>query len=61
MKALLALSRAIDWLNEQIGIVANWLVLWAALISAGNAASRYIFSQSSNGWLEIQMNGTTKA
>ena len=54
MKALLALSRAIDWLNEQIGIVANWLVLWAALISAGNAASRYLFSQSSNGWLEIQ-------
>jgi TRAP-type mannitol/chloroaromatic compound transport system permease small subunit len=51
---LLALSRAIDWLNEQIGIVANWLVLWAALISAGNAASRYLFSQSSNGWLEIQ-------
>ena len=54
MKGLLALSRAIDWLNEQIGIVANWLVLWAALISAGNAASRYLFSQSSNGWLEIQ-------
>ena len=54
MRALLALSRAIDWLNEQIGIVANWLVLWAALISAGNAASRYLFSQSSNGWLEIQ-------
>jgi TRAP-type mannitol/chloroaromatic compound transport system permease small subunit len=54
VRALLALSRAIDWLNEQIGIVANWLVLWAALISAGNAASRYLFSQSSNGWLEIQ-------
>ncbi len=54
MRALLALSRAIDWLNEQIGLVANWLVLWAALISAGNAASRYLFSQSSNGWLEIQ-------
>lgn len=54
MKALLALSRAIDWLNEQIGYVANWLVLWAALISAGNAASRYLFSESSNGWLEIQ-------
>ena len=41
-------------MNEQIGVVANWLVLWAALISAGNAASRYLFSQSSNGWLEIQ-------
>src|SRR5262245_18111621 len=30
------------------------MVLLAALISAGNAASRYIFSESSNGWLEIQ-------
>ena len=37
-----------------IGVVANWLVLLAALISAGNAASRYLFSESSNGWLEIQ-------
>jgi TRAP-type mannitol/chloroaromatic compound transport system permease small subunit len=26
----------------------------ACLISAGNAASRYLFSESSNGWLEIQ-------
>jgi TRAP-type mannitol/chloroaromatic compound transport system permease small subunit len=30
------------------------LVLLACLISAGNAASRYLFSESSNGWLEIQ-------
>lgn len=30
------------------------MVLLAALISAGNAASRYLFSESSNGWLEIQ-------
>ena len=54
MKGLLALSRAIDWLNTQLAVVANWLVLFAALISAGNAASRYVFSESSNGWLEIQ-------
>jgi TRAP-type mannitol/chloroaromatic compound transport system permease small subunit len=51
---LLALSRAIDWLNEKIAIAANWLVLLAAVISAGNAFSRYLFSVSSNGWLEIQ-------
>ena len=51
---LLAVSRAIDALNSKFGVVANYLVLFAALISAGNAASRYLFSASSNGWLEIQ-------
>ena len=54
MRALLKLSSGIDWLNEQFGVVANWLVLLACLISAGNAASRYLFSESSNGWLEVQ-------
>jgi TRAP-type mannitol/chloroaromatic compound transport system permease small subunit len=54
MSVLLALSRAIDWLNAQIAVIANWLVLLACLISAGNAGSRYLFSISSNGWLEIQ-------
>ena len=54
MKALLALSRGIDWVSTQFAVVANWLVLLAAIISAGNAASRYMFSESSNGWLEIQ-------
>ena len=54
MKALLAFSRGVDWFNTQLAVVANWLVLLAALISAGNAASRYVFSESSNGWLEIQ-------
>ena len=54
VKALLGVSRAIDWINEQFGAVANWMVLLACLISAGNAFSRYLFSISSNGWLEIQ-------
>ena len=54
MKSLLAISRGIDWFNTQLAVVANWMVLLAALISAGNAASRYLFSESSNGWLEIQ-------
>src|SRR5215813_1257957 len=54
MSVLLRFSRAVDWVNAQFAIVANWLVLWACLISAGNAASRYLFSESSNGWLEIQ-------
>ena len=54
MAFLLRLSAAIDWVNAQIGVIANWLVLFACLISAGNAFSRYLFSISSNGWLEIQ-------
>ena len=54
MKVLLTLSRGIDWFNTQLAVVANWLVLLAAVISAANAGSRYLFSESSNGWLEIQ-------
>ena len=54
MRALLKLSSGIDWFNEQFGVVANWMVLLACVISAGNAASRYLFSESSNGWLEVQ-------
>jgi TRAP-type mannitol/chloroaromatic compound transport system permease small subunit len=54
VEALLMLSRAIDWVNEKFGVIANWLVLLACLISAGNAASRYTFSASSNAWLEVQ-------
>ena len=54
VNGLLKLSAAIDWFNGKLGVIANWLVLLACLISAGNAASRYLFSESSNGWLEIQ-------
>ena len=54
VRLLLRLSAAIDALNERFGVVANWLVLLSCLISAGNAGSRYLFSQSSNAWLEIQ-------
>ena len=54
MRALLKLSSGIDWFNEQFGVVANWLVLFACLISAGNALVRYGFNSSSNAWLEIQ-------
>jgi len=51
---LLKVSKAIDWLNDKLGWIANWLVLAACLISAGNAMSRYAFDLSSNAWLEIQ-------
>jgi TRAP-type mannitol/chloroaromatic compound transport system permease small subunit len=40
--------------NDRLGVLANWLVLAACLISAGNAMSRYAFDLSSNAWLEIQ-------
>ena len=54
MNALLGLSRGIDRLNVVLGRVAAFLVLAAALISAGNATLRYLLSVSSNAWLEIQ-------
>ncbi|MGE0719420.1 MAG: TRAP transporter small permease subunit [Alphaproteobacteria bacterium] len=54
MQLLLRVSRWIDALAAAVGQVASWLVLLAVLVSAGNAASRYSFSISSNAWLEIQ-------
>jgi TRAP-type mannitol/chloroaromatic compound transport system permease small subunit len=54
LNGLLRLSRAIDRINHGFGLVAIWLVLIACLVSAGNATSRYLFSESSNGWLELQ-------
>jgi TRAP-type mannitol/chloroaromatic compound transport system permease small subunit len=54
MANLLRFSRGIDWVNAQFGVVANWLVFLACIISAANAGVRYTFSVSSNGWLEIQ-------
>jgi len=54
LQALLAVSTAIDKLNEKIGNVCNFLVLLACVISAGNAMIRYAFSYSSNSWLEAQ-------
>ena len=41
MGGLLKFSRIIDEINAQFGVVANWLVLLACLISAANAAVRY--------------------
>ena len=54
MKLLLALSRAIDTLNEQVGKLTYWLILAAVLISSGNAIVRYALDTSSNAWLELQ-------
>lgn len=54
MKFLLAFSSCVDWVNERIGKVCDWLVLLACLVSAGNAMVRYAYDTSSNAWLEIQ-------
>ena len=54
MGFLIRISRLIDALNDRLGVLANWLVLAACLISAGNAMSRYAFDLSSNAWLEVQ-------
>ena len=54
MKFPLAVSHAIDALNERLSYVADALCFLSCLISAGNAFSRYAFSLSSNAWLEIQ-------
>jgi TRAP-type mannitol/chloroaromatic compound transport system permease small subunit len=50
MGLLLAVSRLIDGLSRRVGVVATWLVLIAALVSAFNAILRY----SINGLLAIE-------
>src|SRR4030088_2269512 len=54
MRPLLAVSAAIDHINEKIGYICNLLVLAACIVSAANAMIRYAFGYSSNGWLELQ-------
>jgi TRAP-type mannitol/chloroaromatic compound transport system permease small subunit len=54
VKVLLALSRAIDAVNERVGQAVYWLVLLAVLISAANAVVRKAFDMSSNAFLEVQ-------
>src|SRR5687768_13860171 len=54
MHGLLAVSRWIDATTRVIGRSVAWLVVVAAIISAGNAVSRKLFDLSSNAWLEMQ-------
>lgn len=54
MNILLRLSRLIDAINNGVGQLVYWLVLLAVIISSGNATIRYVFSTSSNAWLELQ-------
>jgi TRAP-type mannitol/chloroaromatic compound transport system permease small subunit len=54
MAPLLAFSRVVDGINAGFGRLADWLVLLACAVSAGNAFLRYGFSLGSNAWLELQ-------
>ncbi|MEO8655703.1 MAG: TRAP transporter small permease subunit [Ramlibacter sp.] len=54
MQALLKFSKAVDWLNAQVGKYVIWLILGSVVISAVNAAVRKIFNTSSNAYLEVQ-------
>lgn len=54
MRVLLAFSRGIDFLSENVGLAVRWLVLLVVLVSSVNATVRYALNESSNGWLELQ-------
>ncbi|MCF8168965.1 MAG: TRAP transporter small permease subunit [Rhodoferax sp.] len=54
MNALLKFSKAVDWLNGQIGKYVIWLILASTLISAINAVVRKAFNVGSNAFLEVQ-------
>ena len=54
MQALLKFSKAVDWLNAQVGKYVIWLILGSTVISAVNAAVRKTFDISSNAYLEAQ-------
>lgn len=54
MTGLLKLALGMDWISEKFGSLASWTVLFAAMISAGNAFVRYGVGWSSNAMIEIQ-------
>ncbi|MGO8572775.1 sugar transporter, partial [Rhizobium ruizarguesonis] len=49
MSVLLAASRLIDSISQFMGKLAEYMVLFCCMISAGNAIVRYAFHYSSNG------------
>ena len=54
MQALLKFSKAVDWLNGQVGKYVIWLIFIATAVSAINAIVRKVFDTSSNAYLEAQ-------
>jgi TRAP-type mannitol/chloroaromatic compound transport system permease small subunit len=58
MRFFLAMSRAIDAFSRLIGVVATYLVLLAALVSALNAFARYSIASLVQLEAELSMNGS---
>lgn len=54
MRSLLKFSKAVDWLNSQMGKYVIWLILASTVVSGINAVVRKAFNTSSNAFLEIQ-------
>lgn len=54
MKTLIKFVHAIDAINNRLAVFAMWAIFLSCAISCGNAVFRFVFSNSSNGWLEIQ-------
>lgn len=54
MRTLLAISRAIDFVNIRLGKAIAWLLVVAVAVSATNAIIRKLLNISSNAWLELQ-------
>ena len=54
MKNLLRFAHAVDWVNQRLATIALWAVFLSCMVSAVNASVRYLISQSSNAWLELQ-------
>lgn len=54
MQILISLARTIDRVSTWVGRSVAWLIVIAAVISAGNAIIRKVFDSSSNAWLEAQ-------
>lgn len=54
MKPLKGFLAAVDALSGAAAWIATWCVLFACLVSTGNAVVRYALNIGSNAWLETQ-------
>lgn len=54
MTSWLRFAHGVDWINERVSRLAVWAVFLSCMVSAVNATIRYLVSESSNAWLELQ-------
>lgn len=54
MRLLIAIATGIDRFSGAVGRSVAWVIVLAAIVSAGNAVVRKAFDISSNSWLELQ-------